>query len=82
MKHPKPGQGDADLAASLEEDADRINDARQPDWEALAEVEAEAHAWTGGSRGASEKEALLDRAAEAAAHRPELLAPIAAILGE
>lgn len=80
MNTPKPGQGDADLAASLEVDADRINERPQPDWEALHEVEAEARAWVRGARVTSDRDAILDRAVEAAAHRSELLAPIADIL--
>lgn len=82
-KEPEPGQGDADLAAQLEAKADEINAETQPDWEALADIEADARTWASSSeraRDPHDRKRLLERAEEASAGREDLVAEIAAIL--
>lgn len=79
---PKPGQGDADLAASLEEEADRINEEVQPDWEEIGNVRAEASDMAKARKLTdADHEAFLERVREAVpANRPELVKGFAAFL--
>ena len=78
-KKPKPGQGDADLAAALHDRADEINDAVvQPDWQELGAIREEAKDRAkAGKLLKADVAAYVDRAHDAVPKdRPELLAEL------